>query len=213
MLIGHIDREWIEQQVRLIGFDLAGVAAVPLEGTAANVESSNRFAAWVASGRAGEMEWHKRLDAAGELIRGDLRRSMPWARSVVVCAINYNANAPLSIDEAPSGSGWIASLRHGAVALLKTHPTALATPHMVVTTTTYFLTKLQEPSRQTPLPRLISGADFQQRAATWTPVRSLRREYAQRRQHRLDRQEYVRPQSRASAARGSCSESSSPRWS
>src|ERR1700761_9087355 len=102
MLIGHTDREWIEQQVRLIGFDLAGVAAVPPGGTAANVESSNRFAAWVASGRAGEMEWLKRLDAAGKLIRGDLRRSMPWARSVVVCAINYNADAPLSIGEAPS---------------------------------------------------------------------------------------------------------------
>jgi epoxyqueuosine reductase len=108
MVIGHTDRAWIEQQVRRTGFDLAGVAAVPAEGTVANVESSNRFAAWVASGRAGEMEWLKRLDTAGELIRGDLCRSMPWARSVVVCAINYNANAPLSIDETPSGTGWIA---------------------------------------------------------------------------------------------------------
>jgi epoxyqueuosine reductase len=106
--MGYTDREWIEQQVRQTGFDLAGVAAVPAEKTGASVESSNRFAAWVASGFAGEMEWLKRLDTAGELVRGDLRRSIPWARSVVVCAINYNANAPRSMDEAPSSTGWIA---------------------------------------------------------------------------------------------------------
>jgi epoxyqueuosine reductase len=108
MVIAQRDREWIEEQVRQTGFDLAGVAAVPAEGTAANIESSNRFAEWVASGFAGEMEWLKRLDTAGQLIRGDLRRSVPWARSVVVCAINYNPDAARSIDEAPSGSGWIA---------------------------------------------------------------------------------------------------------
>ena len=97
MAIGDTDREWIEQQVRQTGFDLAGVAAVPAEGTAANVESSRRFATWIASGHAGEMEWLKRVDTAGEFVRGDLRRSMPWARSVVVCAMNYNPDAPRSI--------------------------------------------------------------------------------------------------------------------
>ena len=108
MVIGHTDRDWIEQQVRQAGFDLAGVAAVPTEGTAANFESSNRFAAWIAAGRAGDMEWLKRLDAAGELIRGDLHRSIPWACSVVVCAMNYNPDSPRSIDNAPRGAGWIA---------------------------------------------------------------------------------------------------------
>ena len=108
MVIGRTDREWIERQVRQAGFDLAGVTAVPAEGSSANLESSNRFAEWIASGRAGEMKWLKRVDTAGELIRGDLRRSMPWARSVVVCAINYNSDAPRSIDKAPSGAGWIA---------------------------------------------------------------------------------------------------------
>ncbi len=108
MVIARTDREWIEQQVRHAGFDLAGVAAVPAERTVASVESSRRFAAWIASGHAGEMEWLKRLDNFGELIRGDLHRSMPWARSVVVCAINYNPDAPRSIDEAPAGTGWIA---------------------------------------------------------------------------------------------------------
>jgi len=108
MVLGSTDREWIEQQVRRAGFDLAGIARVPPRGTAANVESSDRFAAWIASGRSGEMEWLKRLDSAGELVRGDLQRSMPWARSVVVSAINYNPAAPRSIDPAAPGDGWIA---------------------------------------------------------------------------------------------------------
>jgi epoxyqueuosine reductase len=102
------DREWIEQRARETGFDLAGIAAVPETGTTANAQSSNRFAAWIASGRAGEMEWLKRTDSTGELVRGDLRRSVPWARSVIVCAINYNPDAPRSIDTAPPAAGWIA---------------------------------------------------------------------------------------------------------
>ncbi|MGI4831072.1 MAG: tRNA epoxyqueuosine(34) reductase QueG, partial [Janthinobacterium lividum] len=40
--------------------------------------------------------------------RGDLRRSVPWARSVLVCAVNYNAEAPRSIDPAAADAGWIA---------------------------------------------------------------------------------------------------------
>ena len=108
MEIGSTDREWIEQQVRQAGFDLAGIAAVPGERTAANAESSSRFDLWVAAGRAGEMEWLKRVDDTGRLVRGDLHRSFPWARSVVVCAINYNPDAPRSIDKAPAGTGWIA---------------------------------------------------------------------------------------------------------
>lgn len=108
MLVQTSDREWIEQQVRATGFDLAGMAAVPETGSASSVESSQRFGDWIAAGKAGEMEWLKRADTSGELVRGDLHRSMPWARSVIVCAINYNPDAPRSIDRAPEGSGWIA---------------------------------------------------------------------------------------------------------
>ena len=111
MVIRNSDREWIEQRARETGFDLAGIAAVPEAGSAANAQSSSRFAAWIASGRAGEMEWLKRTDSAGELVRGDLQRSIPWARSVLVCAINYNADAPRSIEDHPTGSGWIARSR------------------------------------------------------------------------------------------------------
>jgi len=108
MTMDDKDRLWIEEQSRATGFDLAGVASVPTEGSVTERESSRRFADWVAAGRAGEMNWLKRLSSSGDLLRGDLKRSMPWARSVIVCAMNYNVDQPKSIDSAAAGSGWIA---------------------------------------------------------------------------------------------------------
>jgi epoxyqueuosine reductase len=54
------------------------------------------------------MEYLKRRDEAGDLLRSGVQVAMPWARSVIVCVLNYNAAAPLSIAEAPAGTGWIA---------------------------------------------------------------------------------------------------------
>ena len=54
------------------------------------------------------MEYLKRRDQQGVLLRSGVQVAMPWARSVIVCALNYNAGGPLSIDEAPPGTGWIA---------------------------------------------------------------------------------------------------------
>jgi epoxyqueuosine reductase len=102
------DREWIEQRARAAGFDLAGVAAVPEPSGAPASEDDQRYTQWIDAGYAGEMDYLKRADDAGEYLRGDLRRSMPWARSVIVCAVNYNAAAPKSIDDADSKAGWIA---------------------------------------------------------------------------------------------------------
>ena len=101
MYFTDTDRDWIEDRAHLAGFDLTGFAAVTDDG-------SERFADWVRAGHAGEMDWLKRTDAAGEFVRGDLRRSLPWARSVLVCAMNYNPDAPRSIDPAPRTAGWIA---------------------------------------------------------------------------------------------------------
>jgi epoxyqueuosine reductase len=104
MTLGLDEREWITQRAVAAGFDLAGVADVPDD---AAVEDA-RFAAFVDAGHAGEMEYLKRADDAGEYVRGDLRRAIPWARSVIVCAVNYNAEAPLSVEAADPRSGWIA---------------------------------------------------------------------------------------------------------
>jgi epoxyqueuosine reductase len=104
MRLGVADREWIVARAVGAGFDLAGVAEVPEDAA----EDDARFGAFVEAGFAGEMEYLKRVDDAGEYVRGDLRRSMPWARSVVVCAVNYKADAPLSIEPADAKAGWIA---------------------------------------------------------------------------------------------------------
>jgi len=86
------------------GFHLVGVAGVvsgdgDLDGV--------RFSAWVQAGRAGEMEYLKRRDEAGAFLRSGLHVAFPWARSVIFCALNYNSDAPASLDPAPINRGWI----------------------------------------------------------------------------------------------------------
>ncbi len=100
---------WLREQAADAGFDTAGVAPVhPPDSSSTAQLDAERFAAWVAAGRAGEMEYLKRRDQQGVLLRSGVQVAMPWARSVIVCALNYNADGPLSIDEAPPGTGWIA---------------------------------------------------------------------------------------------------------
>jgi epoxyqueuosine reductase len=105
MMLTRADRDWIEQQALAAGFDLAGVASVtdPL-----TTKEDHRYTEWINAGRAGEMEYLKRANEAGDYLRGDLRRTMPWARSIIVCAVNYNADAPLSTNPADPKAGWIA---------------------------------------------------------------------------------------------------------
>jgi epoxyqueuosine reductase len=98
---------WMRAQAVDAGFDSAGVAAVA-GATSAEQLDAERFAIWIDTGRAGEMEYLKRRDEQGVLLRSGVRIAMPWARSVIVCALNYNAAAPRSIDEADKGTGWIA---------------------------------------------------------------------------------------------------------
>jgi epoxyqueuosine reductase len=102
------DRLWIDSRALEAGFDLAGMAQVPHAASAVAREADQRFADFVATGRAGEMDYLKRTDEAGNYLRGDLRRALPWARSVIVCAVNYNAAAPLSTGPADPKAGWIA---------------------------------------------------------------------------------------------------------
>jgi len=101
-------RQWLDESACEAGFDAAGVAEVREAGDPVAAQEAERFAAWVEAGRAGEMEYLKRRNEAGTLLRSGLRVALPWARSVVVCALNYNADASRSIDAAPQGTGWIA---------------------------------------------------------------------------------------------------------
>jgi len=103
------DREWLVERALAAGFDVAGMAAVPEVESEAAAQLDARYAAWIGEGRAGGMEWLKRTDEAGQLVRGDVRRAFPWARSVLVCALEYGPQrAPRSIDAAEAGAGWIA---------------------------------------------------------------------------------------------------------
>ena len=83
------------------GFDLAGVAP------AADAAELQHFPQWIAAGHAGEMKYMAALDDRGDLKRGSLHRVAPWARSVVVCAINYNTANPYSTQGHEPSRGWI----------------------------------------------------------------------------------------------------------
>jgi epoxyqueuosine reductase len=114
-------RRWLDQASRAAGFDVVGVAEVSGLHDPAAAQEAARFETWIDSGRAGEMDYLKRRDQSGTLLRGNLRVAIPWARSAIVCAMSYNfavpfirsedqlpRAAPLSIHPAPPGSGWIA---------------------------------------------------------------------------------------------------------
>ena len=54
------------------------------------------------------MGYLTREDHEGELVRARVTKAFPWARSVVVCFASYHAAQPLSTEEAPPCTGWIA---------------------------------------------------------------------------------------------------------
>src|SRR3984957_13007608 len=100
--------QWMQEQTVQAGFDAAGVAPVSAPESDESQLDAERFSAWVTAGRAGEMEYLKRRDEQGVLLRSGVQVAMPWARSVIVCALNYNAAGPRSIEAAPSDAGWVA---------------------------------------------------------------------------------------------------------
>lgn len=67
----------------------------------------DRFADWVDAGYAGEMEYLKRRSESGKYKRSALEEALPWAKSVIVVAMNYNPAAPKSTEPAARTQGWI----------------------------------------------------------------------------------------------------------
>jgi epoxyqueuosine reductase len=53
------------------------------------------------------MKYLEARDEAGQLKRASLRSAAPWARSVIVCAINYNTAHPYSTQVNDPERGWI----------------------------------------------------------------------------------------------------------
>ncbi len=91
----------IQRLASEVGFDLAGVAGV------ADTPEHHFFPQWIADGRAGEMKYLETRNEAGELKRASLSNAAPWARSVLVCALNYNTDHPYSTHAGTTIQGWI----------------------------------------------------------------------------------------------------------
>ncbi|MGA8762100.1 MAG: tRNA epoxyqueuosine(34) reductase QueG [Candidatus Sulfotelmatobacter sp.] len=83
------------------GFDLAGIAPV------SDGPELEYFERWIAAGHAGEMKYLEARDEQNRLKRGSLSRAVPWARSVIVCAVNYNTAQPYSTEVRDADGGWI----------------------------------------------------------------------------------------------------------
>ena len=76
----------IVEHARALGFDLCGVAP------AADFPELAHLGEWLASGNAGEMKY------LHDDRRASPARAMQGARSVIVCALNYNSSPPRSIE-------------------------------------------------------------------------------------------------------------------
>lgn len=112
----------VQQRARAAGFHLSGVAPADLQAALATDPKRVQDAqpgssselefleAWIAEGRAGEMEYLKRRDPDGKLLRSSVQVPFPWVRSVIVCGVNYNSDQKYSIDanESAESRGWIA---------------------------------------------------------------------------------------------------------
>jgi epoxyqueuosine reductase len=93
---------WVAGQARALGMDLCGVAPATDFPELAHAEE------WLARGYAGEMRYlhdpRRRSPAA----------AMEGARSIVVCALNYNSPQPYSTELPPdAGCGWISRYAWG----------------------------------------------------------------------------------------------------
>lgn len=101
-------RRWLDAAVREAGFALVGIAPVLDPEEPAAARDAQRFSAWIDAGHAGQMDYLKRRDESGALLRSSVATAFPWARSVIVCALDYSSSEPRSVDPAPTTAGWIA---------------------------------------------------------------------------------------------------------
>lgn len=83
------------------GFDLCGIAPVQ------DFAELQRFGDWIEKGHAGDMKYLESRNDSGQLRRASLKSVFPWARSVIVCAVNYNTAHPRSTEVKNHGRGWI----------------------------------------------------------------------------------------------------------
>ncbi|HLK32190.1 MAG TPA: tRNA epoxyqueuosine(34) reductase QueG [Terriglobales bacterium] len=89
------------------GFELAGIAGI------GDFPELGYFQAWIEQGYAAEMAYLQARDEQGGLKRASLRSVAPWARSVVICALNYNVHQPYSTQAGNCDRGWVSRYAWG----------------------------------------------------------------------------------------------------
>ena len=99
-----------KQAAAQAGFNLAGVASVREQ----DFPELNALPAWIEAGYAGEMKYLEKRTESGELRRASLENAAPWARSVIVCALNYNTAQPYSTQAHGPAKGWISRYAWGS---------------------------------------------------------------------------------------------------
>lgn len=104
--IGEV-KALVKRAAEVAGFDVCGVAP------ADEARELKYFPEWIAAGHAAEMKYLEARDDQGDLKRSSLSRVAPWARSVVVCAINYNTGHPYSTQSQDPNRGWISRYAWG----------------------------------------------------------------------------------------------------
>src|SRR5690242_8499436 len=101
--------QFIREAALGAGFDLAGVAPVD------DLPELAYLREWIAAGYAGDMGYLEARNQTGRLKRESLANVAPWARSAVVCGLNYNTGQPYSTEYSDSARGWISRYAWGSV--------------------------------------------------------------------------------------------------
>ena len=102
MTVGALVSQSIKDKARELGFDLCGVAP-------ADAFPELEFLPdWIARGYAGEMDYLQKSAHT----RGDIRRFLPTARSVVVTGTNYNTDAAAAGATRAKGADTIRVARY-----------------------------------------------------------------------------------------------------
>lgn len=105
-MYGAAETDWVIAKANELGFDLCGIASVDGLSDPAHLQE------WLERGYAGRMHYmHDRR-------RADIKQVLPEARSIVVCALNYNTAAPASTEAAVQPAdhgphGWISRYAWG----------------------------------------------------------------------------------------------------
>ena len=98
---------WVVARAKALGFDLCGVVRAEKFPELAQTEE------WLSRGYAGEMKY------LSDPRRRDLKSAIPEARTVIVCALNYNSHFARSTEatrkpDADEPRGWISRYAWGS---------------------------------------------------------------------------------------------------